>query len=342
MAKADSNGSLIIAGQSIQPGQRATLDVPLASLYAHTDVQMTVHVIRGRREGPRLFICAAIHGDELNGVEIVRRVLGSRALKSLRGTLVAIPVVNAYGFFSHTRYLPDGRDLNRSFPGSSRGSLAGRIAHTFMREIVSNCTHGIDLHTGSRHRSNLPHIRADLDSSENARLANAFGVPVVVNSKLRDGSLREAADDNAVPMLLYEAGEALRFDEIAIRAGERGVLNVMRALEMLPRSRRKRQLPPPTIANATGWERSPASGVLRSLIQLGSHIREGDRLGVLADPDGSNEIDVIATRAGIVIGRSFLPLVHEGDALFHIADFGTPAAVETHVEQFQEHYSGEF
>lgn len=306
-------------------------------MYAHTEVRMTVHVLRGKRPGARLFLSAAIHGDEINGVEIIRRIINNRGLRRMSGTLIAIPVVNVYGFLGNTRYLPDGRDLNRSFPGSLHGSLASRMANTFMQEIVAQCSHGIDLHTGARHRNNLPHIRADLDQSENKRLARAFGVPLVINSRLRDGSLREAADERGVPVLLYEAGEALRFDEIAIRAGERGVINVMRALNMLPQVRRKRELPAPAVANATGWERAPASGVLRSMIPPGANVKAGDRLGVLADPDGSNEIELVSSRTGIVIGRSYLPLVHEGDALFHIADVAAPARVEQRVGQFHEH-----
>jgi hypothetical protein len=322
----------------VAPGEHVAVDLPMASIYAHTDVRMTVHVVRGRRPGPCLLLCAAIHGDELNGVEVIRRVLQHRGLQSIRGTLIAIPVVNVYGFLAGTRYLPDGRDLNRSFPGSPRGSLASRMAHSFMEEIVVKATHAIDLHTGSGHRNNLPQIRADLSEPENLRLARAFGVPVVLNSKLRDGSLRDAADERGVPMLLYEAGEALRFDELAIRAGARGVLNVMRALQMLPRTRRKHDLPEPVLAQSSSWERAPDSGVLRSLLALGATVRKGERLGLLADPDGSNETPVLASRSGVLIGRSFLPLVHEGDALFHIAHTdGSDAAA---VESYREHYAG--
>ena len=186
---------LTINGTSIQPGQRVTLDIPLPQLYTHTPMTMPAHVIRGKREGPSLFVCAALHGDELNGVEIIRRLLKLRAMRRLNGTLIAIPMVNVYGVIHHSRYLPDRRDLNRSFPGSERGSLASRLADLFMTEIVANCTHGIDLHTGASHRANLPQIRGNLDDEETARLAKLFGVPVLINSRIRDGSLREAAAD---------------------------------------------------------------------------------------------------------------------------------------------------
>ncbi|WP_232059067.1 succinylglutamate desuccinylase/aspartoacylase family protein [Kineobactrum salinum] len=217
------NGSkLIIGDREIVPGERTVIDIPVAPMYTHDNLSISAQVIRGKRPGPVLFVCAAIHGDEINGVEIIRRLLQDPHLERLRGTLIAIPIVNIYGFINHSRYLPDGRDLNRSFPGSSRGSLTGRIAQTFLQEIVSKCTHGIDLHTGARHRSNFPQIRANLEDPAVLAMTEAFGAPLAIDAKIRDGSLRQAAGDMDVPVLLYEAGEALRFEELYIRAGSRG------------------------------------------------------------------------------------------------------------------------
>ncbi len=200
---------LIINDQIIEPGCSVMIDLPLPRLYTHALMTMPVHVIRGKKPGPKLFVSAAIHGDELNGVEIIRRLLKQPALNKLRGDLIAIPMVNVYGIIHHSRYLPDRRDLNRSFPGSKKGSLAARLADLFMTEIVRKCTHGIDLHTGAIHRSNLPQIRANLDDAETLSLAKSFNVPVLLNSNLRDGSMRESAAGLGIPMLLYEAGEAL-------------------------------------------------------------------------------------------------------------------------------------
>ena len=177
-----------IGGKSIPRRSRALIELPLPPLYTHTPLKLPVHILRGAKDGPRLFVSAALHGDELNGTEIIRRLLKQPGLKRLRGTLVAVPIVNIYGLLNHSRYLPDRRDLNRSFPGSSKGSLAARLANLFMTEIVDKCTHGIDLHTGAIHRSNLPQIRANLDDPETARLAESFGVPVLLNSNTRDGS----------------------------------------------------------------------------------------------------------------------------------------------------------
>ena len=221
---------LIIHQQSIQPACQVMIDLPLPQLTTQTQVTMPIHVIRGRKPGPRLLVCAAIHGDELNGIEIVRRLLKQSALKQLCGDLIAVPMVNVYGIIHNTRYLPDRRDLNRSFSGSKKGALAERLAELFMSEVVAKCTHGIDLHTGAMHRSNLPQIRASLDHAETLALAKSFNAPVLLNASLRIGSLRQAAIHAGIPMLLYEGGEALRFDEIAIRVGLRGILDAMQHL----------------------------------------------------------------------------------------------------------------
>jgi hypothetical protein len=327
--------SLRINGERIEPGSRVTLELPIAQLYTHAPMNMSVHVICGARDGPRLFLSAAIHGDELNGVEIIRRILHHPALKRIRGSLIAVPIVNVYGVLQQSRYLPDRRDLNRSFPGSERGSLAARLADLFMREIVAQATHGIDLHTGAAHRENFPQIRANLDDAATNDLAREFGVPVLLNSTLRDGSLREAASERGIPILLYEAGEALRFDEMAIRVGVKGVTNIMRALGMLPKARKRRPAPEPFVARSSLWVRAPESGILRPLCALGTRVRKGQRLGEIADPFGDAMAGVTAPSSGIVIGRLNLPLVHEGDALFHIARFEHVVEVAQRVETFQ-------
>lgn len=326
----------IIGRHSIPKRSRQVIELELPPLYVHSSLTMPVHVIRGLKEGPRLFVSAAIHGDEINGTEIIRRLLNHPSLKRLRGTLVAVPIVNIYGIIHQSRYLPDRRDLNRSFPGSAKGSLAARLAHLFMQEIVNPCTHGIDLHTGAIHRSNLPQIRANLDDPETARLAEAFGVPVLLNSNIRDGSLRESAAEQGMPILLYEAGEALRFDEISIRAGVKGVINVMRALDMLPASRSKRKKPQePYISRSSSWVRAPASGLFRKVCAMGSRVNRGEVLGLIDDPFGKETDEVISSVSGIIIGCSEIPLVHEGEALFHIARFEDSREVAGQVESFQ-------
>ena len=337
MKRAAGQPPFQLGDETIPAGGRRTLELPMGNLITHTEIHMPVHVVHGRRSGPRMFVCAAIHGDELNGIEIIRRLLLTPHMQRVRGTLIAVPMVNIHGVIQHSRYLPDRRDLNRVFPGSPDGSLAARLAHLFVEKIVRHCTHGIDLHTGAAHRSNLPQIRADLDDPETVRLARAFGTPVLINSALRDGSLREFASGLGIPMLLYEAGEGLRFDELSIRAGVRGILHVMRELGMLPPSRRPAtRTVEPFVARASSWTRAPESGIMRTLKTLGARVRRDEPLAYIADPFGEKEVPVLAHQDGIIIGRTRLPLVNAGDALFHIARFSQPSQVATQVEAFQD------
>lgn len=325
-----------LAGYTIHPGQRLQIDMPVARLYTHTPLHIPVEVVHGRKAGPVMLVCGGIHGDEINGVEIVRRLLRSKAINSLRGTLIAVPVVNVFGFLQQTRYLPDRRDLNRCFPGSDKGSLGGRIAALFREEIVDHATHIIDLHTGAIHRTNLPQIRAQLhEGSETARMADAFGAPVILNAELREGSLRHYAQTQGIPVLTYEAGEALRFDEWAIAPGVRGILRVMRRLDMLAGAQRQRSPAPAELANGSSWARAPIDGILRPKIRLGARVAKGEVLGKVADPFGNDEYEVRSMADGIVIGMSRLPLANEGEALYHIARFDEIEEAETAIESFQ-------
>ncbi|MCP1727150.1 putative deacylase [Natronospira proteinivora] len=327
--------SIRIGNTQVKPGSRETIDLPLGQLYTHNPITMPVHVVHGKRPGPTLFVSAAVHGDELNGIEIIRRVLLRRHLQRLKGTLIAVPMVNVLGVLHMSRYLPDRRDLNRNFPGSERGSLAARQAHLFMREIVSKANYGIDLHTAAIHRSNLPQIRANLDDPEVMELAEAFGAPVMMSSDLREGSLREQASAKGIKTLLYEAGEALRFDEVSIRAGERGVINVMRKLDMLSPTRRRKTQKQPVVARSSLWVRAPASGIVRMNLALGAHVKKGQVLGRIADPFGESQTEMHAPASGVLIGRSELPLAYEGEALFHIARFESAREAAASVEAFQ-------
>lgn len=328
-----ANKPIEIGGVAVAPGKRARIDLPVADLYTSTSLHMPVQVFCGRKSGPVLFVSAAVHGDELNGVEIIRRLLKRKALRSLKGTLIAVPIVNVHGFLYQSRYLPDRRDLNRSFPGSTKGSIAARLANLFIREIVSKSDVGIDLHTGAINRSNLPQIRANLDDEATLDIARAFGAPVIINSDIRDGSLRACAMETGMPVLIYEAGEALRFDEVSIRAGLRGIMNVMRQIGMLPKLRKPRVFDP-VIARSTTWVRAPDSGILAARIKLGDRVHKDQKIATISDPLGEIEEHVLATLDGIVIGRNNLPLAHEGDALFHIAAFKSVPRAETLVETF--------
>lgn len=324
-----------IAGRRVAPGEQLSLELPLADLYTHSALTMPVRVLRGRRDGPTLFLSAAIHGDELNGVEIVRRVLRHRSLSRLRGTLIAVPVVNVHGFVSRSRYLPDRRDLNRSFPGSTSGSLAARMAHTFLQEVVRQCDYGIDLHTGAVHRGNLPQLRAELAQPGVRELAAAFAAPLVLDAPAGDGTLRAFTRKAGIPVVVYEAGEALRFDETSIRLGVGGVLNALRGLNMLPPARARKTQRRTAFVHNSQWVRSGGSGILRTLAGLGEYVTEGQILGRVADSFGDHEICITAPFSGLVIGKLNLPVVYEGEAVYHLAEAGQAERLAADWERVQ-------
>ncbi|WP_296763310.1 succinylglutamate desuccinylase/aspartoacylase family protein [Sediminimonas sp.] len=316
----------------VAPGTRQTVDLPVSTLSDHTPVTLSVHVVHGRKPGPVLFVSAAVHGDEVIGVEIVRRLLRAGPLKTMAGTLMAVPIVNTFGFLNQSRYLPDRRDLNRCFPGSAQGSLAARLAHLFMTQVVARADLGIDLHSAAIHRSNLPQIRLTPDNARLADLGRAFSAPVMLRSRLRDGSLRVASEDAGVDVLLYEAGEALRFDELAARSGVSGILRVMQKIGMLGKKGVPKPRARPVTCDASTWYRAPVGGLLRAYRAPGDLVEPGTVLGAISDPFGEHEVEVIADHRGIIVGRSNMPVVHEGDALFHVAEIGKPAHAEAAME----------
>lgn len=312
----------IIGGLNIAPGERRLVDLPISKLSNHAPVTLPVHVLHGSQPGPTMFVSAAIHGDELNGVEIIRRLLRTLTPQSINGTLLCVPVVNVFGFISRSRYLPDRRDLNRSFPGSANGSLAARLAHLFLTEIVKRSQVGIDLHTAAIHRVNLPQIRCVFRKRPRVReLGLAFGAEVMLESPERPGSLREAARTVGVDVMTYEGGEGLRFDEFAIRAGVDGITGVMAKMEMLdvadgvePAGERRA----PVLINASSWLRSPEGGVFRTVKRIGDGVSSGEVVGHVANPYEDTAVEVRSPRRGIIIGRTTLPIVNMGDALLNI------------------------
>lgn len=330
-----SKSVLSIAGVNIPRGKQTRVMLELPKLYS-TPTQLPVWVISGKKDGPVVFISAAIHGDELNGIEIIRRFRKLKILGRIKGTVILIPIVNIYGTMTLSRYLPDRRDLNRSFPGSAKGSLASRIAYTFFKEIVSKCDLGIDLHTASIHKSNLPQIRTDIKNEYTFALAKAFEAPVILHSEVRDGSLRAVSQENGVPTLLYEAGEALRFDEKSIRIGVKGIVNVLREMEMLPRQLKQRRRKIPVVTKSSSWIRSPSSGMIRTVKALGDTVKKEEIIAHVDDLMEDTFYEVYAPFDGIIIGKSQIPLVQEGDAIFHIARFSNLEAAETKIEYFSE------
>ena len=300
----------------VERGQRRRVDVPVARFPTGAWTSIPIEVIHGSNSGPTCWLSGAIHGDEIDGVEIIRQVSRGLDPTRIRGTVIAVPIVNGFGFVAESRYLPDGRDLNRAFPGSMKGSLASRLAGLFMREVVDHCDYGLDFHCGSDDRINLPQVRADLTDDQTLALAEAFGAPVVLHSRPPKGSLRTAAVGRRKTVLVYEGGEAKRFTTDAIEAGVAGTFRVLKALGMLDRAE-----PGPSAAavcRESRWVRASRSGICRLDAELGDVVKKGQSLGVISDAFGDHRIAVKARVDGVVVGRRLNPLVNQGDAVVHI------------------------
>ncbi len=330
-----SRNPFILGGEEIPRGTQRRVEIVLPSFYG-TPTSLSAYVIRGKKAGPTVFISAAIHGDELNGIEIIRRLRKLHLLTKLKGTLILVPIVNIYGAINLSRYLPDRRDLNRSFPGHSKGALASRLAKTFFEEIVSKCDLGIDLHTASIHKDNLPQVRTNVNNEHTLKLAYAFEAPVILHSELRDGSLRAVAQDKGIPILLYEAGEALRLDEKSIKIGVKGIINVLRANEMLPVRVKKSSRIKPVLTKNSKWIRAHESGMIQTIKQLGDVVEEGDIIARIHSLFDDQSYEVVAPFDAIIIGKTQIPLIHEGDAAFHIAALKDIQIAEERMEPFHQ------
>ena len=306
-----------LAGTEVRAGRLGRVDIPTGTLISGSPISLGVQVAHGRHDGPTVFLTAAIHGDEILGVEVIRRVLDALAPVALSGTVLAVPIANIHGFNTGDRYLPDGRDLNRCFPGSQRGSLASRVAHVLMREVVEPSSLGIDLHTGAWGRKNLPQVRADLSDDRTFELAKVFGAAVAIDSHVRDGSLRQAATEAGTTMLLYEGGEALRFDERSIAVATNGVLRVLRHLGMVDIE--VEDAPEPAVSPGSGWIRATRSGIVHATEPLGALVEKGQVVAVLRGPFGERLAQLKSRWPGVVIGIAQDPLVNRGDAICHVA-----------------------
>jgi len=311
------NGPITVGAKTVPPGRKVQLELPFALGVTGSAETLPVKVINGRSSGTVVWLSAAVHGDELNGLQIIRRVIKDLDAKTLRGAIIAVPIANPLGFMIQSRYLPDRRDLNRSFPGSARGSSAARLAHVFMTEIVEQCSVGIDLHTATNHRINAPQIRANLDDPETLRLVRSFGAPFSIHAKLRDGSLRQAAVERKKTVLLYEAGQAHRFDDEAVEAGVTGVMRTLRSLRMI--DARLPRVKPTRLIRRTRWVRARHGGIVDLEVKLGEYVQAGQIVASIADAFGTRPTRVKASETGWIIARTLRPLVNSGDALVHIA-----------------------
>jgi hypothetical protein len=316
----NGSGTFRFAGKPIPRGTRRQVSLPAGRLPSGTEVSLPIEILNGVASGPTIWLSGALHGDEIVGVEIIRRVLEHVDERSLTGVIVAAPVVNVFGFVTGSRYLPDRRDLNRSFPGTTRGPLAGRIARLFVDEVLAVADVGIDFHAGSDERTNLPQIRGNMDDEGTRALALAFGAPLAIHSKTIKGSLRETALRLGKRVLLFEGGEPRRFSPEAVDAGVAGTLRVLAALGMI--GDRATSADPPVESRSTTWVRAPRGGIFRLETRLGERVTKGERLGIITGPSGRGGREVRAPVTGIVMGHAVNPLVHQGDALVHVADIG--------------------
>ncbi|HEX4825521.1 MAG TPA: succinylglutamate desuccinylase/aspartoacylase family protein [Candidatus Polarisedimenticolaceae bacterium] len=320
---------LVVGGRDVRPGTTVEFQLKISEYYTASPVNVPVTVIRGEEDGPVVFLTAAIHGDELNGIEIVRRTMLGIGHDRIRGALVCVPVVNRFGFLNRSRYLPDRRDLNRSFPGSDRGPLASRVAATIFGSIVEPASAGLDFHTAAIGRVNLPHLRVDMRDATARRFARWFGAEIIVDGPGRRKSLRAAATSSGRACVVYEAGETAKFQPRAIRKGLAGVYNVLAGLGMLDIPRR-----PPRfqiVVRRADWVRAERGGIVDLRVKPGDLVYRGDTVGVISNPFGREVVSVTSHTTGVVLGTSTLPMVNPGDAVVHVARLTrTLATVERH------------
>ncbi len=310
---------IAIDGTSFKPGQSGIVKIPVGRLPSDTNISIEAHVFRSMEEGPTLLILAGVHGDEINGIEIVRSFLYNEDFSKLqKGTLIIIPLLNVFGFINFDRYVPDGKDVNRSFPGTLNGSLASRIARTLTKYIIPNVDIILDFHTGGDSRYNYPQIRYTKTDQKAKELANIFNAPFTVQSGVIAKSLRRTAKELNIPTLVFEGGESVRLDGLSIHIGLRGIRLILEHLKMYPNSHKDEELDKPVIIQKTSWVRANYSGVFIWSRCSGHHVKKGDLLGNIHDPYGQKSINVISHRTGYIIGHNNASVVNEGDALFHI------------------------
>lgn len=309
--------TITINGVSIDRGEKVLTKLVISKLPSGTVIDIPVYVFRSVHDGPVVLLMAGMHGDEVSGTEIIRRMLAKKMLYPLKGTIIAVPVLNIYGFLNFSRDVPDGKDVNRSFPGNRAGSLASRVAHRFMKEVMPYVDYGLDFHTGGASRANYPQIRCVLGDYRNEELAKAFAAPFIMNASYRQGSLRKEASKLGKSILVYETGESLRFDEKGIKMGIEGTCRVLHHLGMMANCAQPTE--PSVICMKDVWLRAKNAGLWRTSIKLGDYVKKNQLIGSVTDPYGEMEVKLNAPASGYVIGLQNMPVVNQGDALLHIA-----------------------
>ena len=307
-----------INGTTIEPGERTKVKLSVGTLPSGTKIYIESHVFRAQAPGPCALIVGGVHGDEINGIQIVRKALENRVFENLEsGSVIAIPLLNVYGFINFSRDLPDGKDVNRSFPGSSKGSLAARVARAMTKEILPNADYLLDFHTGGASRYNYPQVRYTSTDDEAMKLAEAFAPPVILQKPLIPKSFRKLASELGIPTLVFEGGEAVRIEGFSIDTGLAGMMRVLKYLDIITDAPDSQFVP--QNFKKSSWVRSPKAGLFIWTQQSGISVRKGEPIGIIKDPQGDWSFKVLAPRSGFIVGHSNASVVHVGDALFHFA-----------------------
>lgn len=309
--------TITINGQTIEPGQSKTVILNSYELHTKTKIEIPVHVINSKQKGPAVLLSAGMHGEETNGIDIIRKVISHKEVRDnmLCGTLIAIPVINIISFLYGSRDLPDGRDLNRCFPGTKNGSLGSRIAYDLIKHILPIIDFGIDFHTGGAKINNYPQLRCVFDFPDNLSLADRFSPPLIIDSNYREGTFRQEASKKNKPILVYEGGESMRFDYLAINEGVNGCLRLMNSYKMI-----EFDLPQNTSVRIKKdtWIRANNSGLFHMYTNNGAHVKKDDLLGIICNPFGESEDKIISPATGYIVGINNQPVVNQGDALIHL------------------------
>jgi uncharacterized protein len=312
---------IMLFGEIILPGENRTINVEIARLHTTTKLNIPIIVRRSKLEGPVVLFSAGIHGDEINGIEIVRQLVHKKINKPKKGTIICIPIINIYGFVNRSRDFPDGRDLNRVFPGSKKGSLASRFAYHILTEVMPIVEYAVDFHSGGASRFNAPQIRLTQNNAELKALADAFNAPFTLYSKNIAGSFRNSSEKMNVKMLLFEGGKSLDINDSVANVGVNGAKRLLAHLDMLdPKQTIEKPTKESIYIDKSGWLRAKCSGLLNDNDTVGNFVKKGTVLGIITDPFGKFERKVKAPNDGYVINANHSPIVYEGDAIYHMSN----------------------
>lgn len=319
MGIVEENKIITIGGETVSAGEDKLLKISIDRLPTGTLIDIPIYVYNAKKSGPTILVQAGLHGDEINGIEIVRRMLSEKQFNVKRGAVIAVPILNIFGFIHFSRDVPDGKDVNRSFPGTKKGSMASRMAYHYVSEIIHQIDYGIDLHTGGGQRHNFPQIRYTQEDAMSVELAKVFNAPISFPSKLIKGSFRNAAYKMNKPTIVFEAGESMRFDDYSIVEGMRGISNILKHFRMISKEEHKYVEPNKTIhLSNRRWLRAPTAGMFIPKITNGSEIKKGQIMGIVTDTFAKRTKYIKSPFDRYLCCVNHQAVVNQGDALFHV------------------------